>query len=167
MARQQYDIASKWLLHNQGQGTLLVGGLKGVRRVEPMPGEIVQNRKYPDGLLRVYLAGQRKPHYILIEVATFSEERALRQALEVEGNPASHRIARLNRMMEMLDSTDHVLVRAIGPKPDAVLAHVFEHVLDVCDHQIGGRVGVLTTVRAQEAGREIDADKAAGFPDGR
>jgi hypothetical protein len=40
---------------------------------------------------------------------------ALRQALEVKGHPASHRIARLNRMMEMLDSTDHVLVRAIGP----------------------------------------------------
>jgi hypothetical protein len=59
-----------------------VGGFKDVRRIEPMPAEIVQNRKYPDGLLRVYLAGQRKPHYILIEVATFSEERALRQALD-------------------------------------------------------------------------------------
>ena len=29
-----------------------------------------------------YLAGQRKPHHVLIEVATYSEERALRQALD-------------------------------------------------------------------------------------
>jgi hypothetical protein len=59
-----------------------VGGFKDVRRIEPMPAEVVQNRKYPDGLLRVYLAGQRKPHYVLIELATFAEERALQQALD-------------------------------------------------------------------------------------
>ena len=82
MPHQRFDVGSKWLLHNQGKGALLVGGFTDVRRIEPMPAEIVQNRKYPDGLLRVYLAGQRKPHHVLIEVATFSEERALRQALD-------------------------------------------------------------------------------------
>jgi hypothetical protein len=82
MARQRYDISSKWLLHNQGKGALLVGGLKGVSRVEPGPGEIAQARKYPDGLLRVYLADERKPHHVLIEVATYAEERALKQALD-------------------------------------------------------------------------------------
>ena len=82
MPRQRFDMGSKWLLHNQGKGALLVGGFKDVQRIEPMPGEIVQNRKYPDGLLRVYLAGQRRPHHVLIEVATYSEERALRQALD-------------------------------------------------------------------------------------
>lgn len=82
MPRQRYDMGSKWLLHNQGKGALLVGGFKDVRRIEPMPGEIVQNRKFPDGLLRVYLAGERKPHHVLIEVATYAEERALRQALD-------------------------------------------------------------------------------------
>lgn len=82
MPRQRFDIGSKWLLHNQGKGALFVGGFKGVQRIEPMPGEIVQNRKYPDGLLRVYLAGQRRPHYVLIEIATYAEERALRQALD-------------------------------------------------------------------------------------
>jgi hypothetical protein len=76
MARQRFDIGSKWLLHNQGKGALLVGGLKGVRRVEPMPGEIAQSRKFPDGLLRVFLAGEQKPHEVLVEVATYSEERA-------------------------------------------------------------------------------------------
>jgi hypothetical protein len=70
------------LLQNQAKGALLVGGFKDVQRIEPMPGEIVQNRKFPDGLLRVYLAGQSKPHYVLIEIATYSEKRALRQALD-------------------------------------------------------------------------------------
>src|SRR5579862_9765186 len=82
MARQRYDIGSKWLLQNQGKGALLVGGLKGVQRLEPMPGEIVQNRKYPDGLLQAYFRNDRKPHHVLIEVATYPERRALKQALD-------------------------------------------------------------------------------------
>jgi hypothetical protein len=82
MARQRFDIGSKWLLHNQGKGALLVGGLKGVRRCQPMPGEIVQSRKYPDGLLQVVLAGETKPHHVLLEVATYPERRALKQALD-------------------------------------------------------------------------------------
>jgi hypothetical protein len=82
VARQRIDISSKWLLHNQGKAALLVGGLKGVRRLEPMPGEIAQSRRYPDGLFRVYLAGEKAPHHVLIEVATYPEKRALRQALD-------------------------------------------------------------------------------------
>ena len=41
--------------------------------------------------------------------------RDLRAALDVAGMPASHRIARLRRWMEFLDSSDHLLVRVIGP----------------------------------------------------
>ena len=82
MPQPRFDIGSKWLLQKQGKGALLVGGITDVQRIELMPGEIVQNRKYPDGLLRVYLAGQRKPHYVLMEIATYAEKRALRQALD-------------------------------------------------------------------------------------
>ena len=71
-----YDIGSKWMLHNQGKGVLQVGGLKHVRRCEPMPGEIVQNRRYPDGLLQVFLGNDPKPHHALIEIATYPERRA-------------------------------------------------------------------------------------------
>ena len=81
MARQRIDISSKWLLHNQGRGVLLVGGLKGVQRIEPMPGELTQNRRWPDGLLQAYLSGERKPYHVLIEIATYSEKRALKQAM--------------------------------------------------------------------------------------
>jgi hypothetical protein len=82
MPRERYDISSKWLLRNQGRGVLLVGGLKGVRRYQAMPGEIAQPRKYPDGLLQVFLAGEKKPHHVLIEIATYPEKRALKQALD-------------------------------------------------------------------------------------
>jgi hypothetical protein len=82
MPRPRFDIGSKWLLHHQGKGTLLVGGLKGVRRYLPMPGEIVQSRKNPDGLLQVYLGREPKPHHVLVEVATYPEKRAQKQALD-------------------------------------------------------------------------------------
>jgi hypothetical protein len=82
MPRQRYDIGSKWLLHNQGQGALLVGGLKDVQRIEPMPAEIVQHRKWPDGLLQAFLRGKSKPYPVLVEVATYPERRALRQAMD-------------------------------------------------------------------------------------
>jgi DNA mismatch repair ATPase MutS len=40
--------------------------------------------------------------------------RELRAALDIQGHPVSHRIQKLNRLMELLDSSDHVLVRVIG-----------------------------------------------------
>jgi hypothetical protein len=60
MPRQRFDVGSKWLLHNQGRGALLVGGLRRVRRCEPMPGELAQTRNYPDRLLRVFLEGESR-----------------------------------------------------------------------------------------------------------
>lgn len=39
----------------------------------------------------------------------------LRAALDTAGVPASRQIARLDRLVELLDSRDHVLMRAIGP----------------------------------------------------
>jgi hypothetical protein len=41
--------------------------------------------------------------------------KALRAELDVDGLPASRRIARLERWTELLDSGDHVLLRVIGP----------------------------------------------------
>jgi len=40
--------------------------------------------------------------------------RALRAALDVKGYPVSRRIRKLNRLMELLDSSDHLLMRVIG-----------------------------------------------------
>ena len=40
---------------------------------------------------------------------------ALRVALDVEGHPPSHRIARLKSLADLVDSRDHFIVRLIGP----------------------------------------------------
>ena len=40
---------------------------------------------------------------------------AIRKGIEVDGRPASHRIRRLRRLMDMLDSRDNPFVRAFGP----------------------------------------------------
>ncbi len=56
----------------------------------------------------------------LLEVLEGQEFRSpllarVRENLRVDGRPASHRIARLRRWMELLDSRDNVIVRTVGP----------------------------------------------------
>ena len=55
----------------------------------------------------------------------------------------------------------------IGSEADAVLADVSENVLEVINHQLGGRVSVRTAVRTKKAGSEVNADKASRFADRR
>lgn len=52
-----------------------------------------------------------------LEAETFGCARLseLRGQLDIEGKPASRRIAQLERWIDMLDSSDHLLVRAIRP----------------------------------------------------
>jgi hypothetical protein len=42
---------------------------------------------------------------------------------------------------------------------------MFENILEVLNHHFRRRVCILTTVWAEEAGREVDADNAAGLSD--
>jgi hypothetical protein len=42
----------------------------------------VQPRQLPDGFLEVTFQGQNKPDHVLVEVATYPEKRALKQALD-------------------------------------------------------------------------------------
>lgn len=53
----------------------------------------------------------------LLESKQFSSPRLieLRRKLDTEGQPASRQIAKLNRLIELLDSRDHLLIRVIGP----------------------------------------------------
>ena len=44
---------------------------------------------------------------------------------------------------------------------------MFEHVLDVRDHQVERRVAIVTAVRTQEARGEVETGEAAGFADRR
>ena len=54
---------------------------------------------------------------VRLEREKFSSPRLaeLRAVLEIRGHPPSWHIARLNRLIELLESRDHVLVRVIGP----------------------------------------------------
>ena len=53
----------------------------------------------------------------------------------------------------------------IRPEADAVLANMFENVLEVLDHQFNGRVHIVPTISAEEASSKVDADNATGFTD--
>src|SRR5205807_9506685 len=53
----------------------------------------------------------------------------------------------------------------IGSKTDAVLAYIFENMFEVLDHQVNGCINIPTTVWAEIAGSEVDADHATGFTD--
>jgi len=52
-----------------------------------------------------------------LEEEQFAGERLkeLRAGLEMSGHPASKRIARLGRLVDWLDSTDHIIVKALRP----------------------------------------------------
>lgn len=52
-----------------------------------------------------------------LEARRFSSSKLarLRAAIDVDGRPASRRIARLRRLMELLDSRDNLALRVIGP----------------------------------------------------
>jgi hypothetical protein len=53
----------------------------------------------------------------------------------------------------------------IGSKTDAVLTYMVENVFEVLDHQVNGCISILTTIRVEVAGSEVDSDHAAGFTD--
>ena len=50
-----------------------------------------------------------------VERCTTSRLMSLRAELDVEGEPSSRRIARLNALMDLVDSRDHFILRIIGP----------------------------------------------------
>ena len=52
-----------------------------------------------------------------LEAERFTAERltVLRAELDVEGQPPSHRLARLNALTDLVDSRHHLVVRLVGP----------------------------------------------------
>jgi hypothetical protein len=82
MPRHEFDKSSKYPVGQHARGILLLGGVKGVRSVRGLQAELAQSRRLPDGLLEVHFEGQKKPHHVLVEIATYPEKRALEQALD-------------------------------------------------------------------------------------
>jgi hypothetical protein len=94
MPRHERDKSSKWIIQHHGDSLVRLAGAPGIRRWKALQAEIVQPRRLPDGLLEVHFAGQKEPDHILVEIATFPEKRALRQALD-DLTLAYHHLGRL------------------------------------------------------------------------
>jgi hypothetical protein len=79
MSQPWYDPTSKWLLEEQGASILYLAGARSVVSCKARKAEVVQPRKLPDGLLEVVFAGEKEPQLMLVEVATYPEERVVEQ----------------------------------------------------------------------------------------
>ena len=113
MAALMAAAATVWAVFGIPEFFLVIAGLEAAfslrlrTRVERVV-EGVGEPAYGLALLAEILARfEREP---------FSSPRlaALRKAFETEGAPPSRRIARLNRLMELLDSADHLIVRMVN-----------------------------------------------------
>jgi hypothetical protein len=82
MPRHEFDKSSKYLVQHHARGMLLLGGAPPVRSCRAAQAELVQPRKLPDGMLEVVFEGRTEPDHVLVEVATYPEKRALKQALD-------------------------------------------------------------------------------------
>jgi hypothetical protein len=79
MARQMFDPSSKWMLEEQGRSILYLGGARDVLFCKARKAEVVQPRKLPDGLLEATFASRKGSRLVLVEVATYPEERVVEQ----------------------------------------------------------------------------------------
>ncbi len=79
MPQQMYDPSSKWMLEEHGASILYLAGERNVLTCKARKAEVVQPRKLPDGLLEARLAGSADSKLVLVEVATYPEERVVKQ----------------------------------------------------------------------------------------
>jgi predicted transposase YdaD len=79
MSQQTFDPSSHWMLEVHGASLLYLAGLRNIVSCQARKGEVVQPRKYPDGLLEVRFAREAKPSLVLVEVATYPEKRVVKQ----------------------------------------------------------------------------------------
>ncbi len=76
-----YDRTGKWMVGHHGSSILRLAGVQGVVRCRAAQAEVVQPRQLPDGLLEAFLETRDDPVPYVVELATFPERRAVRQAV--------------------------------------------------------------------------------------
>jgi hypothetical protein len=76
---QPFDKSSKWLIQHHGDSMLRLADIKNIVHWRPVPAELVQPRRLPDGLLKAQLSGQTRHDLFLLEVATYPERRVTEQ----------------------------------------------------------------------------------------
>jgi hypothetical protein len=70
--RFQYDKSGKWLIEHHAGAILALAGIGPVASWKPLPGEVVQARQLPDGMVEVRLTGRAGAVLCLIEINTYS-----------------------------------------------------------------------------------------------
>jgi len=80
--RPKYDASSKWLIETFATELLRLAGIGPVSRVRPLPGELVQSRQLPDGLVEVTFPDRAEPVLHLIEVNTYPYSRVADELLD-------------------------------------------------------------------------------------
>jgi hypothetical protein len=75
------DKSAKWLIEHHGDAILRLGGVTDLDRWQAAPAELVLPGKLPDGLLLAWRAGSERPETYVVEIATYSDQRAAEQAL--------------------------------------------------------------------------------------
>ncbi len=59
---------------------LRLAGVEGIESWRALPGEVVQPRQLPDGIIEAVLSGDPHPRRFVVEIATYPEERIAEQA---------------------------------------------------------------------------------------
>ncbi|QJW94323.1 RpnC/YadD family protein [Frigoriglobus tundricola] len=80
--RFQYDKGGKWLIEHHAGAILQLAGIGPVISVKAVPGELVQSRQLPDGLVEARLAGRSEPVLCLIEINTYSYASTANELLD-------------------------------------------------------------------------------------
>lgn len=78
----EYDKSSKWLIEHHGDSILRLGGVRGIEWWRPLPAELVQSRRLPDGLIEAKLRRKAKPVRFVVEISTYPYRRLSKQAVD-------------------------------------------------------------------------------------
>ena len=73
--RHQYDKSSQWLIEHYAGAILRLAGAGPVVSWRPLPGEVVQSRQLPDGLVEARLPDRPDPVLFLVEINTYPDNR--------------------------------------------------------------------------------------------
>ena len=80
--RFQYDKGGKWLIEHHADAILKLAGVGPVTSWTPQPGELVQSRQLPDGLIDARIPGHADPILCLIEINTYPYSRVASELLD-------------------------------------------------------------------------------------
>ncbi|MCI0700773.1 MAG: hypothetical protein L0241_06805 [Planctomycetia bacterium] len=80
--RFQYDKGGKWLIEHHADAILKLAGIGPVVSCKVLPGELVQSRQLPDGMVEARLANRSDPVLCLIEINTYSYSATANELLD-------------------------------------------------------------------------------------